>query len=100
MRSGAGPSRQFDCRSESGRSANCCLRLKKRDPTRFPWPVGFHHNPAVDALTKASTALDRRLEIAVLVPCLNEAAGIAAVVESFRRALPDARIYVYDNAST
>jgi glycosyltransferase involved in cell wall biosynthesis len=44
--------------------------------------------------------LDRRLEIAVLVPCLNEAAGIASVVESFRQALPDARVFVYDNAST
>jgi len=44
--------------------------------------------------------VDRRLEIAVLVPCLNEAAGIASVVESFRQALPDARVYVYDNAST
>jgi len=54
----------------------------------------------VDALTKAPGSLDRRLEIAVLVPCLNEAAGIANVVESFRRALPEARVYVYDNAST
>lgn len=39
-------------------------------------------------------------QIAVLVPCLNEAAGIAAVVADFRRALPDATIYVYDNGST
>lgn len=44
--------------------------------------------------------MDRRLEIAVLVPCLNEAAGIANVVKSFRQALPEARVYVYDNAST
>jgi glycosyltransferase involved in cell wall biosynthesis len=54
----------------------------------------------VDALTKAPTSWNRRLEIAVLVPCLNEAAGIARVVESFRAALPEARIYVYDNGST
>ena len=40
------------------------------------------------------------LRIAVLIPCLNEAKGIAAVVHSFRAALPDAAIYVYDNAST
>jgi glycosyltransferase involved in cell wall biosynthesis len=53
----------------------------------------------VDALTKPLTPLNRRLEIAVLVPCLNEAAGIAGVVESFRQALPGACIYVYDNAS-
>jgi glycosyltransferase involved in cell wall biosynthesis len=54
----------------------------------------------MDALTNPAATWNRRLEIAVLVPCLNEAAGIAQVVESFRLALPDARIYVYDNGST
>ena len=38
--------------------------------------------------------------IAVLIPCLNEAGAIGDVVASFRAALPAARIYVYDNAST
>jgi hypothetical protein len=38
--------------------------------------------------------------IAVLLPCYNEEAAIAQVVRDFRRALPQARIYVYDNAST
>jgi len=37
--------------------------------------------------------------IAVLLPCYNEASTIAAVVEEFRRALPGAGIYVYDNNS-
>jgi glycosyltransferase involved in cell wall biosynthesis len=41
---------------------------------------------------------DRRL--AVLVPCHNEASTIAQVVQEFRRNLPTAVIYVYDNAST
>lgn len=39
-------------------------------------------------------------EIAVLIPCRNEAATIARVVEDFRNALPEATVYVYDNAST
>lgn len=39
------------------------------------------------------------LEIAVLLPCYNEAATIGAVVAGFRKALPTARIYVYDNNS-
>ena len=39
-------------------------------------------------------------EIAVLIPCYNESQTIAAVVTDFRRALPDAKIYVYDNNST
>src|SRR5665647_1681460 len=41
-----------------------------------------------------------RARIAVLVPCYNEALTIGDVVTSFRAALPDARIYVYDNNST
>ena len=38
--------------------------------------------------------------VAVLIPCFNEATTIAAVVRSFRRALPEAAIFVYDNNST
>ena len=41
-----------------------------------------------------------RLKVAVLIPCLNEAAGIAGVVAGFKASLPDAAVYVYDNAST
>jgi glycosyltransferase involved in cell wall biosynthesis len=37
--------------------------------------------------------------IAVLVPCYNEEAAVPKVVEDFRRVLPDATIYVYDNNS-
>lgn len=38
--------------------------------------------------------------IAVLVPAYNEALTIAAVVSDFRKALPGARIFVYDNNSS
>jgi glycosyltransferase involved in cell wall biosynthesis len=38
--------------------------------------------------------------IAVLLPCHNEEATVAQVIEGFRRALPSADIYVYDNNST
>ncbi|MGI8706271.1 MAG: glycosyltransferase family 2 protein [Sphingomicrobium sp.] len=37
--------------------------------------------------------------IAVLLPCYNEEATIAATVEGFRAALPGAIVYVYDNNS-
>ena len=37
--------------------------------------------------------------IAVLLPCFNEEATIAATVEGFRAALPSAAFYVYDNNS-
>jgi glycosyltransferase involved in cell wall biosynthesis len=38
-------------------------------------------------------------KIAVLLPCYNEEAAIAATVAGFRTALPGATIYVYDNNS-
>ena len=40
------------------------------------------------------------LQIAVIIPCLNEEAAIASVIEDVRQHLPEATIYVYDNAST
>ena len=38
-------------------------------------------------------------EVAVLIPCYNEAVTIGKVVDDFKRVLPDADIYVYDNNS-
>ncbi|MGB3627358.1 MAG: glycosyltransferase [Henriciella sp.] len=40
------------------------------------------------------------VRIAVVLPCYNEAATIAAVIDSFRQSLPAADIYVFDNNST
>lgn len=39
-------------------------------------------------------------EIAVIIPCYNEAPTIGKVVDDFHRELPAATVYVYDNAST
>ena len=46
--------------------------------------------------------MDRALpaRIAVLLPCYNEEATIAATVEGFRGAMPGAVVYVYDNNSS
>ncbi|HEX2944023.1 MAG TPA: glycosyltransferase family 2 protein [Rhodopila sp.] len=38
--------------------------------------------------------------MAVLIPCHNEEAGIAAVVGAFQAVLPEATVYVYDNNSS
>jgi hypothetical protein len=51
--------------------------------------------PGADA-----TVLFPGIEIAVLIPCHNEAATIGAVVNDFRAALPQARIAVFDNSSS
>jgi glycosyltransferase involved in cell wall biosynthesis len=39
-------------------------------------------------------------QIAVLIPCHNEQATVGKVVDDFRAALPDARLYVFDNCCT
>ena len=39
-------------------------------------------------------------KIAVLIPCYNESKTIAKVVSDFKKQLPEADIYVYDNNST
>ena len=38
-------------------------------------------------------------KIAVLLPCYNEEPCIVGVIEAFRKSLPEAEIYVYDNNS-
>ena len=40
------------------------------------------------------------MKTAVLIPCCNEAMTIRKVVQDFRRELPDASVWVYDNNST
>src|SRR5689334_1123966 len=40
------------------------------------------------------------VRIAVILPCFNEAAAIGKVVRDFARALPGARVHVFDNRST
>jgi len=42
---------------------------------------------------------ETRQRIAVLIPCYNEATTIKKVVEDFRRELPEAEVYVFDNNS-
>lgn len=39
-------------------------------------------------------------QIAILIPCYNESKTIRKVVEDSKRALPEAKIYVYDNNSS
>jgi len=61
------------------------------NPIQAAAPV-TRHQPV-----KAKEPLPAR--IAVLVPCYNEEAAIRGVIRDFRDALPDAKIYIYDNNS-
>ncbi|AVO47639.1 glycosyltransferase family 2 protein [Phreatobacter cathodiphilus] len=54
----------------------------------------------MDDLARRLAVEAARPSVAVLLPCYNEAATIAATVGAFRAALPEATVYVYDNNST
>lgn len=43
---------------------------------------------------------NRMNKIAILIPCYNESLTVKKVVEDYKRVLPEADIYVYDNNST
>nr|WP_183506051.1 glycosyltransferase family 2 protein [Methylobacterium brachythecii] len=45
-------------------------------------------------------SFSRNKSIAILLPCFNEEHTVAQVIAGFRKALPGATIYVYDNNST
>ena len=52
-------------------------------------PRSLRDNPAIVGAAR----------IAVTIPCFNEARSIVATVQAFRKTLPAADIYVFDNAS-
>jgi Glycosyl transferase family 2 len=54
---------------------------------------------ALHAVGQQLSPAIRHVDIAVLIPAFNEATTIGDVVRSFRAALPNSRIYVYDNNS-
>ena len=47
-----------------------------------------------------TNAVEAEPTIAVAIPCFNEAAAIASVIERYRAALPQAEVVVFDNNST
>ena len=59
------------------------------------------HSHFADSATVIPAPIARfsGLGVAVILPCYNEEAAIGTVVADFRKALPEARIYVYDNNS-
>lgn len=69
----------------------------KPDPIASITPP-FKAEPMTDLATSDAAAL-AALKIAVLLPCYNEERTIADTIAGFRRSLPSATIYVYDNNS-
>jgi len=60
----------------------------------------MQHNPVHEQQAAVAAAWPQTPpRVAVLLPCYNEETAIAQVVRDFRAALPEATVYVYDNAS-
>jgi glycosyltransferase involved in cell wall biosynthesis len=57
-------------------------------------------SPQRDPSIETETNPPPSLRVAVAIPCFNEAAAIAIVVEQWRTTLPDAEVVVFDNRST
>jgi glycosyltransferase involved in cell wall biosynthesis len=51
-------------------------------------------------MTNSGDAGHSSARIAVAIPCFNEAAAIASVIEQYRAVLPDAELVLFDNNST
>lgn len=70
------------------------------EPTQIRRGSPSSITPGRGAFSYSAARGQAALRLAVLIPCCNEAATIARVVMAFRQALPEACVYVYDNAST
>ena len=71
-----------------------------RSPASAAPAAGSPARALIDDLARRLAVEAARPSVAVLLPCYNEAATIAATVGAFRAALPEATVYVYDNNST
>jgi glycosyltransferase involved in cell wall biosynthesis len=65
----------------------------------------FSGGAATDSLEathyrRVNDPVSAQVSVAVLLPCRNEETSIGTVVRDFRKALPGATVYVYDNASS
>src|ERR1700689_4638298 len=74
------------------------------EPKRPPRPrgdlAGMAQALAEFAKSEFPQSQPAQPRIAVLVPCFNEEAAVANVVADFRKVLPSAEIFVYDNNSS
>lgn len=75
-------------------------RLGARERDDSPDAAAHPAQPLTHARGADLEGSSYRPGIAVLLPCYNEGLSIRKVVEDFRRHLPDATIFVYDNRST
>src|ERR1700734_3298996 len=74
------------------------------EPKRPPRPrgdlAGMAQALAEFAKSEFPQSQPAQPRIAILVPCFNEEAAVGNVVADFRKVLPSAEIFVYDNNSS
>ena len=62
------------------------------------WELAMHLQTEA-SISDQNVSMADRLDVAVLIPCYNEADTIRNTVRAFRGSVPSARIYVFDNNS-
>jgi glycosyltransferase involved in cell wall biosynthesis len=96
---GRAPSHRWPKPGELPMSSNGAVRI--RPASRPTLGEGAGVRPSAEASSHATFhAPGPQPSLAVLLPCRNEEVTIGKTVRDFRRALPTATIYVYDNASS
>src|SRR5271170_637080 len=75
-----------------GKSEVATTSLGGRTPERM--------TASVNSLKSRIVSTAFKPEVAILAPCFNEELTVGRTVAAFRKALPMATVYVYDNNST
>lgn len=79
------------CRCALRQSYNCCRPIF---PSNFMQTIDL---PSRLAPVAASSLTGQR--IAIILPCYNEALTVATIIRDFKKYLPQAEVYVFDNNS-
>ena len=73
---------------------------QEREPVNLGVPRATRRRDRCLPPVVAEHELFDRTEVAIVIPCYNEAKTIKSVVRDFQRQIPHAVVYVFDNDST
>ena len=94
------PCQESASKESASKARNNRHSREREDPANLWTRQGQKRDSASAGVTRwGNMSTTDQPRIAVLLPCYNEEAAIAATVAGFRAALPGAAIYVYDNNS-
>jgi Glycosyl transferase family 2 len=75
-------------------------RCARVGPIEGPASIEGRRLDLTKEMLRNQEASFKKLSVAILIPCFNEARTIRDVIAEFHAAVPSAKVYVYDNNST